>query len=204
MPHSCLGSLYTAMVSLNLGVKAQALLNKFKKCSKASTYRHTKKTIGSTAIDKRKSNPGRPPKLNARDKRAILRQVEVLRSSVGHFTSKHVRIQAGIGPNVADECVRLVLRKSELKYRHARKKGLLTRKDLKVRLAFAKKVKRKLNSDFWKKKVFPFILMESVSPTSITPVTKLVLPEPWYGDLVVRGLSLSPQTKENIKAQEAR
>ena len=86
-----------------MGVKGQALLNKFKKYSKASTYRYTKKTIGSTAIDKRKSNPGRPPKLNARDKRAILRQVEVLRSSVGHFTSKHVRIQAGNGSNVADD-----------------------------------------------------------------------------------------------------
>ena len=96
------------------------------------------------------------------------------------------------------------MRKSELKYRHARKKGLLTRKDLKVRLAFTQKVKRKLNSDFWKKKVFPFISMESVSPTSITTVTKLVLPEPWQGDVVVRGLSLSAQAKENMKAQEAR
>ena len=46
--------------------------------------------------------------------------------------------------------------------------------------------------------------MESVSLTSITPVTKLLLQEPWHGDVVVRGLSLSAQAKENMKAQEAR
>ena len=42
------------------------------------------------------------------------------------------------------------MRADGLKYRHARKKGLLTKKDLKLRLAFARKVKRKLNPNFWK------------------------------------------------------
>ena len=101
-------------------------------------------------MDKRKHNPGRPSKLSERDKRSILRQVQVLRDSVGHFTSRHVRVSAGIGSRVSDETVRRVMRRDGLGYRHARKKGLLTRKDLKLRGEFARKVKRKLNPTFWK------------------------------------------------------
>ena len=117
---------------------------------RASIYRHAKKPIGSSVVDKRKQNPGRPPKLSERDKRSILRQVEVLRDSIGHFTSRHVRVSAGVECRVSGETVRRVLRSSGLRYRHARKKGLLTQKDLKVRLAFARKVRRKLNPNIWK------------------------------------------------------
>ena len=133
-----------------MGIKGKRLLDKYKPYSKASIYRHAKKPIGSPVIDKRKQNPGRPPKLSARDKRSILRQVDVLRDSVGHFTSWHVRVSAGIASHVCDETVRRVLRNDGLRYRHARKKGLLTQKDLKLRLAFARKVRRKLNPNFWK------------------------------------------------------
>ena len=133
----------------DLGIKGKELCHKYKQFSKASIYRHAKKPIGSSVVDKRKQNPGRPPKLSERDKRSILRQVEVLRDSVGHFTSRHVRVSAGVECRVSDETVRRVLRSSGLRYRHARKKGLLTQKDLKVRLAFARKVRRKLNPNIW-------------------------------------------------------
>ena len=143
-------SLHLRYLYQDLGTRGKQLLDKFKQYSKASIYRHAKKPIESRAIDKRKNNPGRPPKLSARDKRSILRQVEVLRDSVRHFISRHVRISSGIESSVSDETVSRVMRKDGLRYRHARKKGLLTRKDLKLRLAFAKKVRRKLNPDFWK------------------------------------------------------
>ena len=54
---------------------------------------------------------------------------------MGHFTSKRVRMSAGIGSCVSDECVRRVMHRAGLRYRHSRRKGLLTRKDLKIRLA---------------------------------------------------------------------
>ena len=101
-------------------------------------------------IDKRHNNPGRPPKLSACDKEAILRQVEVLRDTVGHFTSKRVRMSAGVRSCVSDGCVCRVMHRAGLRYRHSRRNSLLTRKDLKIRLTFARKVKRILNLEFWK------------------------------------------------------
>ena len=143
-------SLHLRYLYQDLGIKVKALCDKYKQFSKASIYRHAKKLIESSSVDKRKQNPGPPPKLSERDKRSILRQVEVLRNSVGHFTSRHVRVSAGVECRVSDETVRRVLRSSGLRYRHARKKGLLTQKDLKVRLAFARKARRKLNPNIWK------------------------------------------------------
>ena len=92
-----------------------------------------KKTIKNTVIDKRKYNPGRPPKLSKQDKCLIIRQVEVLLHSVGHFTSRHVHVSTGIGSRGSDETVRRVMRSDGLNYRHARKKGLLTKKSFKIR-----------------------------------------------------------------------
>ena len=136
-----------------MGIRGKQLLDKYKQYSRASIYRHAKKPIKNTVIDKRKYNPGRLPKLSKRDKRSIIRQVEVLRHSVGHFTSRHVRVSAGIGSRVSDETVRRVMRSDGLNYRHARKKRLLTKNDLKLRLQFARKVKRKLGPNFWKQGV---------------------------------------------------
>lgn len=143
-------SLHLRYLYQDLGIRGRQLLVKYKQFSKASIYRHARKPIGNPVIDKRKHNPGRPPKLSERDKRSIIRQVAVLRHSVGHFTSRHVRVSAGIGSRVSDETIRRVMRSDGLNYRHSRKKGLLTRKDLKSRLQFARKVRRKLNLNFWK------------------------------------------------------
>ena len=143
-------SVYLRYLHQDLAIKGQALLSRFPEYSKANIYRHANKPIGSPVIDKRHNNPGRPPTLSACDKRAILQQVEVLRDTVGHFASKRVRMSAGIGSCVSDECVCHIMHRAGLRYRHSRRKGLLTRKDLKIRLAFARKVKGILNPEFWK------------------------------------------------------
>ena len=54
---------------------------------------------------------------------------------------------------MSDETVRRVKRSDGLNYRHARKKGLLTTIDLKLRLQFERKVKRKIGPNFWKQGV---------------------------------------------------
>ena len=71
----------------------------------------------------------------------------MLRNSVGHFTSKHLRLKAVIGSHVSDEAVCHIMRKDSLRYRHARKTGLLRQKDVKERLVFARKVRRELNAN---------------------------------------------------------
>jgi len=118
--------------------------------SKATIYRHAKKAIVAHEVfDKRKQNKGRPRKLTDRDRRSLLRQVPILRETVGSFTTPRLRVAAGIAPNVCDETVRRVLRDAGYRYYHSRKKGLLTKKDLQLRLRFARRIKRLLPQNFW-------------------------------------------------------
>ena len=118
--------------------------------SKATIYRHAKKTIGASVVfDKRTKNKGRPRKLTDRDRRSLLRQVPLLREAVGSFTTKRLRVAAGIDVNVCDETVRRVLRQAGYRYYHSRKKGLLTKMDLQLRLKLARKVRRLLPQNFW-------------------------------------------------------
>eukprot|EP00794_Sanderia_malayensis_P002718 gene2718-3143_t len=108
-----------------------------------------KRPIEDTTVDKRKNNKGCPLKLTVRDKRNILRQVEILRRDYGHFTTKRLKVFAGVSPDISDETVRRMLRKAGFKYSHSRKKGVLSRKDLKLRYEFAKKVCRSLTPSIW-------------------------------------------------------
>lgn len=134
------------------GLRGKDLLRAYPMYSRASVYRHAASAIeNDVEEDKRKQNKGRPVKLSERDRRAILRQITILRETVGNFTVKRLRTDAGIATHISDETVRRVLRKQGIRYLHSRKKGLLTKKDLAARLKFARKVNRLLTDEFWKK-----------------------------------------------------
>ena len=124
-------------------------MKSYRKYSKATICRHMVKNIGDLVLDKRKQNQGRPTKLLDRQKGNTLRQAKVLQEEVENFSVKRVMVGAGIPPSVSTATVRRVMRKAGLKWNHAQKKGLLTKSDLKLRLKFARKVRRKLPKDFW-------------------------------------------------------
>ena len=124
-------------------------MKSYGKYSKATICRHMVKIIGDLVPDKRKQNQGRPTKLSDRQKRNILRQAKVLQEEVGNFSVKRVMVRAGIPPSISTATVRRVMKKAGLKWSHAQKKGVLTKSDLKLRLKFARKVRRKLPKDFW-------------------------------------------------------
>ena len=58
-------------------------------------------------------------------------------------------VSADIPPSISTATVRRVVRNAGLKWSYAQKKGVLTKSDLKLRLRFARKVRRKLPSNFW-------------------------------------------------------
>ena len=91
----------------------------------------------------------KPQKLTEQDKRSILRQVEILRRDYGYFTTKRLEVFAGVSADVSDETVRRVLRANGFKYTHSGKKEVLSRRDLEVRLKFAKQVRKRLNPSVW-------------------------------------------------------
>ena len=133
------------------GLRGKELLKMYPKIPKATVYRHATKPIELNPIpDKRWNNNGRPRKLTDRDRRALLRQIPILRKECGSFTVKRMRVAAGIRANVCDETIRRVLHSADYGYYHSRKKGLLTKQDLQLRLRFARKVKRLLHENVWR------------------------------------------------------
>ena len=105
-------------------------------------------------MDKRTFNRGRPRKLDERDRRRIVRQVQILRDQgVVNFTVRRIKMLAGLAGKVSDESVRLVLHADGLAFRNAAKKGVLKKEDLDKRLAFAKKIQKRFPNcgrDLWK------------------------------------------------------
>ena len=70
-------------------------------------------------------------------------------------------LRAGIPPTIRTTTVRRFMRKALLKWRHAQKKGVLTKSDLKLRLKFPQKVCWKLPKDFWTEGVGFYLIGES-------------------------------------------
>ena len=123
------------------------------KYSKATICRPMEKNIGELVGDLRKNNQGRPPKLSVRQKRNILKQTKLLQEEMGNFCVKRAMVKAGIPPSISGETVWRVLRKAGLKWARVQRKGVLTKNDLKLRLKFPRKVRRKLPANFWEEGV---------------------------------------------------
>ena len=126
-----------------------ANLRDYWKYSKATICRHRNRPIHYEVEDLRKFSKVRPPRLSVWDERKIIRESEKLRNKYGHFTSRRLKLEAGIPNSASVECIRRVLRREKMIYTHSRKKGVLKRSDLKLRCAFAKKVKWLLDPKIW-------------------------------------------------------
>ena len=59
-------------------------------------------------------------------------------------------MDSGLTDKVSNRTVRRCLNANGYGYRRSRKKGLLVKKDLSKRVAFARKVRKLLPEDFWK------------------------------------------------------
>ena len=95
------------------------------------------------SIDGRKANKRRPSKMTKHDERLLLRNVNT------SFNVQTLRNEAGL-KHVSTRTVNRYLNKHKYKYLQSRKKGLLTAKDKKMRLQFARKVVRLLPKRFWR------------------------------------------------------
>lgn len=97
---------------------------------------------------------GRPRKLSLRKERHILRTLSSLRHKEGKFTSIRLMARAGISSkHVSNRTIRRFLQRDGYYFLQARKKGLLSEKDLKERLKFAKNIRKDCSKDVWKDNV---------------------------------------------------
>lgn len=93
-----------------------------------------------------KLSPGRPRKLNIREERMLLRQIKVLREENPNFCSGKLMESCGISSKqVSNRTIRRLLHKNGFGCRQSRKKGVLTRQDIRRRYMYAREVKKKNN-----------------------------------------------------------
>ena len=143
-------SLHLRFMHQDVKISGKELVKRYRRYSKASIYKHMVKPIGETVEDRRHTNPGRPSVLSERDRRLILQQVPKLRKEKeGSFTLEDLRTDAGVPKEVSDSTLSRVLHKEGFALRNKRRKGVLTEKDLKVRLKFAKHANKILSTDVW-------------------------------------------------------
>ena len=123
------------------------ICKKYPELSRATVYRHAKKSV-SVFERKTKKKGGRPPKLNNRQVRNIIRKTKYLQKNETNFSSKRVKIMADV-PNVSDRTVRRVMNKHDYGYRQSRKKGLMSDLDRKNRVQFCRNILKEKSDHFW-------------------------------------------------------
>ena len=124
------------------GVKVCELGKQFKDYSKSNIYLHAKKPMHTVQSDRLSENKGWPRLLTERYKRNLIQGIHMLRRSIQSFSIQRLNLEAGIDKQISDYTVRRLLNRKGYNYRQSRKKGLLSQKDLRLRLQFARKVKR--------------------------------------------------------------
>ena len=139
-------------------VKVAELVEMYPQYSQRSIRRHAKAHFNEEHNDLRRFNKGRPKLLNNHDKRNVIRNIEYLRRTEGNFSSKRLAMISGVSSKVKPRTFRSFLNKLGYRYRRSRKKGLITRKDLKLRKQFCSKCMRlKLGLTFWTKGVAMYV-----------------------------------------------
>ena len=117
--------------------------------SRSQIYNIWKESLGGKRERKDlKSVGGRSSKLSVRDKRKILRLVKTLRGQEPNWTIKRMMARADV-KNVSRRTVSRFLNKEGYNYLQARKKGLLSERDKKTRVKFAKKMLREHHFGVW-------------------------------------------------------
>lgn len=121
------------------------------KISKSSYFRlRNEFQKGKSRTSSGKNKGGRPRKVDARTERALIRELAKLRRQEGQFTSKRLMEATNIDrQNISDRTVRRVLNRHGYKYLQARKKGILTEKDLKLRYKFARNIQKTYPMELW-------------------------------------------------------
>ena len=103
---------------------------------------------------KRKETRGRPRKLTPRDARQLRRTISTLREQEGGFTVQRLMKQANIEQKNVSPCtVNRNLNEQGYYCLQARKKGLLTAKDLKTRRIFSRKMRKDYSQEVWTKEI---------------------------------------------------
>ena len=128
------------------GNSIRQIHQKFPQYSLSTVYRHATKDERDNRTRKKKI--GRPRIVTDRDERKLVLVLKKLRKTDGFLNSKKLQLQAGL-THLSSRTVRAILKKHGYKYLQSRRKGLLSRNDLKRRLRFARGIIKNYPEDVW-------------------------------------------------------
>ena len=122
--------------------------------AKSTVWRITRSATNKRSDRVGRETRGRPSKLSERMKRLLKRSITVLREQEGSFSVYRLMSFCSIDPNtISVDTVRRYLHSEGYYYLQARKKGLITRNDMKKMLLFARKMKTQYKEDVWTKDI---------------------------------------------------
>ena len=146
------------------GISVREMMNKKKypnlaKYSRATLYRHAVKPLDEVTHDKRHQNRGRPRKSTERDVRKIKRQVLVCREHYGSFSSRDLQVECGMDKSMSNLTFRRILKENKIRWLNTRKKGVLSKKDMKLRRKWYRKSVRHngLSKQFWQEGIAMYV-----------------------------------------------
>ena len=116
------------------GVSLRKIQKEFPKFSLATVYRHATSSVQDIPLIKKKT--GRPKKVTLRNERKLIRTLHTLHDMDKGVTSKQMQLEAGL-TYLSNSTVRGILNKIGYRYLQTRRKGLLSKEDLKCRKEFA-------------------------------------------------------------------
>ena len=135
-------------------VPGKVLLKGYRRYSRTSIYRQMNLPIYGMPRDQRYYKEGRPSKLSSCSKRSLIREIPKVRSKTyGKITLKDVRDSAAIPKEISNSTVSRVLYSNDYKSRPSLRKGVLTEQDCKIRLKFAKHMKKVVKETFWTEEI---------------------------------------------------
>ena len=144
-------SLYLKFVHQEGNVGVRELARRYPTFSLATIQRHATGPVvpignGSVKGIKR----GRKRLLDERAERTLLRSLRANREKGIAFTSKRLQVDSGLEHIISNRTFRRTLNMHGYRYLKARKKGLMSRNDNKLRKSFARKMIKQFDENFWK------------------------------------------------------
>ena len=136
------------------GVSLKKIQKRCPKFSLPTVYCHATSSVQDIPLIKKKT--GRPKKVTLRDERKLIHTLHTLRYMDKGVTSKKMQLEPGL-THLSNTTVRGILNKNGYRYLQTRRKGLLSKEDLKRKKEFASNMILYPDT-VWKKK-FAFIWM---------------------------------------------
>jgi hypothetical protein len=146
------------------GLKVRDIIAKnmqlLKNVSKSAIYKEAKIPLDKSSRDLRIGNKsaGRPTKLNGRDHSRIDRTRKYMRKQYGSFDSLDLQETLGMMTTCSNRTFRNHLHRMGVKWLQSKRKGVLTDKDKKERVAFARNITRTYGQgdsqlEFWRNNI---------------------------------------------------